>query len=294
MTDASSPACASAAWDLSGSTGAAAAALASGYSSYGDGRVTIRTDAGHVSIAYSSRRPDVETMIDDACRSYRGPTGGRGAEARARPRLEPRDLDDAALTSGIVSALASLAREPIDATITIDADGIATTRAHPGRRFDASIALAAAVTALHRWDAPSEVLVYAPRQFLPRRATTLLSCRKAAAERIILDVVVSHGSKTWTIPATTVQSWAVSSTSQTVRRDGVDERPCRRLRGHREGRPAEPVSPPSCRRTAHRRRDREQERAATDRDATAALSPGRSRSAQVPNLHRSPPWSRSH
>ena len=194
----------------------AAIALESGYSAYGDGRVLIRTDAGDVSIAYRefSRRPDVEAMIDAAMGA--GRDGSPLERAFAEPSLALRGLelgprvtfDEAALTSSVVGALARLEREPIDATIAIDAGGIMTTPARIGRGFDASTAHAAAFAAVRLPDAPSEVVVYAPATALPpTRGDAVVLAASAAAERVIVDLVVTHGAKTWTIPAATVQRW---------------------------------------------------------------------------------------
>lgn len=194
----------------------AATALASGYTAYGDGQVVIRTVAGDVSIAYRefSRRPDVEALIDAAMGA--GRTGGLIERAFAEPRialwgleLGPRvALDEAALASGVVSALARLEREPIDATIAIDASGIVTTPARSGRRFDPSAAQAAALDAVRRPDAPSEVVVDAAAVAVPpTHGDAVVLAASAAAHGIIADVVVTHGSKTWTIPAATVRGW---------------------------------------------------------------------------------------
>ena len=194
----------------------AATALAAGYSAYGDGRVVIRTVAGDVSIAYSefSRRPDVEAMTETAMGA--GRAGSPMERALAEPRMALRGLelgprvtlDETALASGVVRALARLELEPIDATIAVETSGIVTTPARPGRRFDTSTAQAAALAAVHEPDAPSEVVVDAVAIAVPpTRGDAVVLAAKAAAERIIADVVVTHGSKTWTIPAATVQGW---------------------------------------------------------------------------------------
>lgn len=153
-------------------------------------------------------------MIDAAMGA--GRTGSPLERAFGEPKIALRGLelgplvafDEAALASGVVSALAQLEREPIDATIAIDASGIVTTPALPGRRFDASTAQVAARDAIRRPDAPSEVVVDAAAIAVPPTyGDVAVLAAKAAAERIIADVVVTHGSETWTIPAATVQSW---------------------------------------------------------------------------------------
>lgn len=203
--------------DLSGlDRDAASAALSSAYSSYGSGRVVIRTDEGDVSIAYSefSRRPDVEGMIDDAMRA--GRTAGAIERAIVEPRIALRGLelgprvtfDEAALASGVAGALARLERDPVDATIAMDAGGIVTTRARPGRRFDVATAQAAAVGAVRAPDAPSEVVIpTATIPVPPTHGDAVAISAKAAAERMIGDMVVTHGKVRWTIPVATVRGW---------------------------------------------------------------------------------------
>ena len=194
----------------------ATTALASGYSAYADGQIVVRTDAGEVSIAYSefSRRPDIDAMIDSAMGA--GRSGSLIERAFSEPKLalrglelEPRvTFDEAALASGIANALARLEREPIDATIAIDARGVVTTGARPGRRFDVSAAQAAALGAVSAPGAPSDVVVEAASIAVPpTHGDAVVLTARAAAERVIADVVVTHGSKTWAIPAMTVQGW---------------------------------------------------------------------------------------
>ena len=194
----------------------ASAALASGFGAYTDGQVVVRTVAGDVSVPYGefSRRPDTDAMIAGALDA--GRSGGPLERAFAEPRLALRGLelaprvtlDAVALASGVARALAPLELEPIDATITIDSSGIVTTPARPGRRFDPTSAQAAALAAVSQPDAPSEVVVDAQAIAVPpTRDDAAVLAARAAAERIIADVVITHGSDRWTIPAVTVQGW---------------------------------------------------------------------------------------
>ena len=203
--------------DLSGlSRFEATTALADAYSAYGEGRVLVRTAAGDVSVAYRdfSRRPDVDAMLDDAMSA--GRIGNPLDRAFGEPRIALRGLelaprvvfDETALASGVASALARLELAPIDATIAIHAGGIVTTPARPGRTIDPSTAQAAALAAVSEPDAPAEVVVDAQAiPVPPGRGDAAVLAAKGAAERIIADVVVSHGSDHWTIPASTVQGW---------------------------------------------------------------------------------------
>jgi vancomycin resistance protein YoaR len=203
--------------DLSGLDRAgAAAALASRYDSYGDGRLVIRTVAGDEPIAYRdiSRRPGIDAMIDAAMAA--GRTGGPLERAVGEPKLaldgldlEPRVLvDQAALDVRVTRALARLERNPIDATIAVVAGGVVTTEARSGRTFDTTAAQADALRAVSPTSAPSEAVVdVAAIEVPPTRDDADVLAARAVAERIMTDVVVTHGSKTWTIPAATIAGW---------------------------------------------------------------------------------------
>ena len=194
----------------------AAAALAAGYGAYGDGEVVVRTEAGDVSIPYRefSRRPDVDAMIDAAMAV--GRSGSPIERAFGEPKLalsgldvEPRvTFDRAVLASRIAAATGPLERKPFDATIAVGTDSIVTTRAIPGLRFDTSDAETAASTAVVQPDAPSEVVVYPTAIAVPAAIDDAdVQTARKAAEWTITDVVVKHGTKSYTIPASTVRGW---------------------------------------------------------------------------------------
>ena len=203
--------------DLSGlDRPAAAAALASGYTAYGDGQLVIQTDAGDVSIPYSafSRRPDVNAMIDAAMAA--GRSGALIERAFGEPTIALRGLelapriafDKAALAASVSGALAHLDRKAVDATIAVRTGGIVTTAARAGLRFDVATVQASALDAVSQPDAPSEVVVPAATIAVPPTYDdAVVLSAKAAAERIIGDIVVTHGAAKWTIPAATVRGW---------------------------------------------------------------------------------------
>jgi vancomycin resistance protein YoaR len=203
--------------DLSGlDRQGAAAALASGYTAYGDGQLVIQTDAGDVAVPYSAfaRRPDVEAMVDAAM--VAGRTGAPIERAFVEPTIALRGLelgpqvtfDKAALAASVAGALAHLDRVAVDATIAVRAGGITTTQARAGRTFDVATVQTAAVDAVSQPDAPAEAVVPATTTAVqPDYDDAAVDAAKATAERIIADVVVTYGSSKWTIPAATVRSW---------------------------------------------------------------------------------------
>jgi vancomycin resistance protein YoaR len=203
--------------DLSGlDRDQAAAQLAAAYSGYGDGQVVIHTVAGDASVPYRafSRQPDIDAMVEEAMSVGRSGTSVERALAASRTAihgvvLEPRvALDKFSLAYGVLSALRPLEQAPRSATIGIAANGIIMTGAWPGRDIDEAGAYAAALAAAGRSDAPAAVEVEATATELPPAQTDdAVLAAKATAERMIGDVVVTDGSKSWTIGAATVKRW---------------------------------------------------------------------------------------
>jgi len=203
--------------DLSGlDRDQAAAALGTAFSGYGEGRVVIRTTAGDVFVPYSefSRRADVEAMIDAAMRTGRVGNSIERAVALVRlglsgQSLEPSlELDPTALAVKVQAAVSSLDREPSDSQVTMGATAITITPARAGRAFDGTEAAAAALEVVRRTDAPAEVVVKAaPTKLLPEHGDVESLAAKAAAERMIGNIVVTLGKKHWTIKAATMRSW---------------------------------------------------------------------------------------
>jgi vancomycin resistance protein YoaR len=204
--------------DLSGlDQEAAVAALAAPSAAYGAGEVVIRTDAADRSIGYGTfgRRLDVGAMVASAMQIGRGGSpleraageiglAVRGAEVA--PRLA---LDGPALDTRVAAALAVLVRQPIDATIRMAAKGYETTPARDGRTYDVAAAQAAAVEAVTPLDAPAQVVITVPSIAVPpARSDADVARARVGAEQAIADLVVSYGSKTWTLTADTIRGWA--------------------------------------------------------------------------------------
>jgi vancomycin resistance protein YoaR len=194
----------------------AAAALATAFGGFDDGRVVIRTTAGDVALPFAafSRHADIEAMIDEAMRTGRAGNPIERAVAKVRlaqhgVSLQPHLVVDAAALSAKVAALvAPLDRQPVDSTVTLNTSTIDTTPASAGRSFDGAGAAAAALEIVRRVEAPSEVVVEAaPTVILPAHGDVEALVAKAAAERMIGDIVVTSGKDRWTIKAATVRSW---------------------------------------------------------------------------------------
>lgn len=192
------------------------AALGAAFASYDEGRVVIRTSAGDVFVPYRefSRRAEVEAMVDMAMRTGRMGTPFERAVAEVRlalsgQSLEPSvSLDQTALAVKVQDAVSQLDREPIDSLVVMGVQTIYTMPARAGRTFDGTAAAAAALEVVRRTDAPAEVVVEAAAtEIPPEHGDGEALAAKAAAERMIGNVVVSLGEKHWTIKAATVRSW---------------------------------------------------------------------------------------
>ena len=202
--------------DLSGLDRAqAGAAIAAAYP-YQDGRVVLRTPDGDVAIPYADfgRRPDVDALVDEAM--ARGRVAGLPERTLAQLRqavegvvIEPRVvLDESALVAAVTAALRPLERDPVDATIAMRPVGPVTTTARAGRSVDPDPVAAAAVAAVTGTDAPPEVsLAVETVSIAPTIDDEAVAIARVRAQRMIDDVRVAYGKKSWTIKADTVRGW---------------------------------------------------------------------------------------
>ncbi len=203
--------------DLSGLDQAqAAAALHAEFDRYGDGHVLIRTTAGDVEVRYDEfgRRPDVDAMVADAMVAGRTGTTLERAVSEVRLALEPISLqarltlDESTLAARIGETVRNLGRAPVDSSITMDKRGPVVTPAVPGRAFDDATAAATAIEAVRHIDAPAEIVVEPALTVIPaEHGDGEALAAKAAADRMVADVVVRQGTKEWTIKAWRVRAW---------------------------------------------------------------------------------------
>ncbi len=202
--------------DLSGLDRPGAAKTLATAFPFDTGRLVLRTPDGDIAISFADfdRRVDADSLADEALRA--GRVGGviERAIGEVRQALQgttiaPRlDLDAAALTAAVTAALQTLERSPVDSTILMTPDGPVTTPAAPGRTADAGPVLAAALAAVRAMDAPVEVVVPVEAVAVrPQHDDTAVELARLQAERIVGDIVIVWGNKTWTIGAATVRSW---------------------------------------------------------------------------------------
>ncbi len=202
--------------DLSGmDRDQAGAAIAAAYP-YQDGRLVLRTPDGDITIPYEDfgRRPDVDALVDEAMAS--GRVAGLPERTLAQLRhavegttIEPRVvLDESALVAAVMAALRPLERDPVDATIAMRPGGPVTTTARAGRSVDPGPVVAAAVAAVTGTAAPPEVSVTVETvSIAPTVDDEAVAIARVRAQRMIDDVRVAYGKKSWTIKADTVRGW---------------------------------------------------------------------------------------
>jgi vancomycin resistance protein YoaR len=194
----------------------AVAALGAAYAGYADGRVVVRTQAGTVEVPYAAfaRRPDVEAMADAAMLAGRTGTMFERAVGEVRLALDgvtitPRvTLDPAALETGIRTALAGLRREAVDSRVLVTKGGWYAIPSLPGTTYDATAPASAALAVVDDPEAPAEEVVQAPAiEIAPAHGDAEAIAATTLADRMIGEVVVTHGKKHWTIKPAVVRSW---------------------------------------------------------------------------------------
>ena len=196
--------------DLSGLTpDAARSALADAYAPLGGGHVVVAGPDGDLLIGYGEigRRADVDAMLDAALGA--GRQGEPVADLIGAPqaalhgiRLEPLVVYDQAKLEAAVAAVAkTIDRAPVDATLTVSKSGTFTmTPSRDGRVVDQAALVAAIAGEVGALDAPEELreeitLVAEPPAIDTGDAETAL----AAGERMVADLVLARGDRTWTI-----------------------------------------------------------------------------------------------
>jgi vancomycin resistance protein YoaR len=123
-------------------------------------------------------------------------------------------LDEAALRAAVTSALAPLATNPVDATVSMSASGPVATPAQDGRSVDPGPAIVAALDALRATGAPAELVIPVSVAPVPPVVSDEVALATVTSTRHILGhVVVTSGKLKWTVPSANVRAW-ISFTTQ--------------------------------------------------------------------------------
>ena len=204
--------------DLSGLDPATAAdRLRAEFASLGEGEITLTGPAGGRTISYAEigRGPDIEAMVANALAVGRDGTAVERAIADARTALRgvvltPRVTFDAdALAERIVGYADDLAREPVEASVSIvDKTKFVVAPGADGRLADPGAPLQAALAALGKLDAPASLTYEMPVRVVEPAVTTEEATQaKVDAERIAAPIVLSVGDKKQSITTTRLRSW---------------------------------------------------------------------------------------
>ncbi|MGZ9276496.1 MAG: VanW family protein, partial [Candidatus Limnocylindrales bacterium] len=204
--------------DLSGLDPATAAdRLRAEFASLGEGEVTLTGPAGGRTISYAEigRGPDIEAMVADALAVGRDGTAVERAIADARTALRgvvltPRVTFDAdALAERIVGYADDLAREPVEASVSIvDKTKFVVAPGADGRLADPATPLQAALGALGKLDAPASLTYEMPVRVVEPTVTTEEATQaKVDAERIAAPIALTVGDEKQAITTTRLRSW---------------------------------------------------------------------------------------
>ena len=184
---------------------------------FGNGTLVLRSADGDLSIPYADvgRRADTDALTDEAIAI--GRSGGVLERAIGEVRLALAGqvvapavvLDEGALSNRVRDAVDGLNRAAVDATITMTGAGeIVITHARPGRTADPAPVAAAAIEALRRSDAPSEVVIPVATAVVPPTITdAAVLDAQAAATAMASDLAVAFKDRTWMIRATRIRTW---------------------------------------------------------------------------------------
>ena len=202
--------------DLSGMDRATATRALSEAFALDQGELILRGPDGDMALPFAAfgRRVDADAMVDQALQAGRNGTVleraiGEVRQAIDGSMLEPRvTLDATALGNAISVALASLERAPVDASIWMGPDGPLTSTSALGRTADVAPVVAAALDAVSDVDAASRIVVaVAVAPVPPALGDRAVRVALVRSQRLLRDVGVVYGKKTWTIPAAKLRTW---------------------------------------------------------------------------------------
>ena len=203
--------------DLGGLTAdQARAALVARYGSLAEGGLMLRTGAGSTTLAFADvgRGADIDAMLADAASRGRGGTWLDETIAAVRLRLEPQTVPlsltyDHDRAAAAIEAFASrMATRPIDASAIRSPTVFSTIPGADGHRIDTAAAIAAVDAAMRDPATLAGAGVTAPVLTMPPRLTTAdADAARMAAEKMVANLAVSNGSKSWTLYAGRIRTW---------------------------------------------------------------------------------------
>ena len=202
----------------------AAAAIATAYASLGEGQVTLTgPDGQEMTISYADlgRGANTAVLVDAAMAA--GRQGDLIANLIGGPETAIHGVtldslvayDRDKLTATVEALDETIDQAPVDATVTNGQDGTFTaTPSKDGRAVDEAALLTALDQQLSALDTPAAIAMDMPMLTLaPAVTTASVEAAKAAAERMVADVIVARGDDTWTIAGTGIAPLVSFSTA---------------------------------------------------------------------------------
>jgi vancomycin resistance protein YoaR len=196
------------------------------FSSLGEGTVTVATPGGTGTISFkdAGRGPDAAAMADAAMSIGRGQNPlssavsalhalAGGSEIPLIVKVDPTSLE----TKLHVLTGSSMA-PPTDAKVTVSGTSFKVMPSATGKGINETAIANKIIDALIKADAPSNLTVDGSFQTVqPSVNDSAAQAAIAAAGKMVVDVNVTNGTKSWTIPAATVRTWLMFG----VRTDGT-------------------------------------------------------------------------
>jgi vancomycin resistance protein YoaR len=188
----------------------AEAKIANAYAWLGTGQITLTGPDGQmttISFADLGRGPDTAALVDAALAA--GRLGEPLAHLTGAPRTAIHGVTlDAAVTydsdkvAAAVETVATTVDEtPVDASVSAGQGGtFSVSSAKDGRTVDKAALLSAVDQQLAAVGTPASITIAVPLvSVAPVVATSTAEAVKAAADRMAADLVVAHGTDSWTI-----------------------------------------------------------------------------------------------
>jgi vancomycin resistance protein YoaR len=196
--------------------GAARAALANRFGPLENGAVVVTSSRGSTTIPFArlDRKFDLDAMVTGAFAVGRGGSAFDETASSLRLLARPVTLTPIVgfapdrLNEELAAYAARLRIEPLDAKATSTAAGLALWPSVRGVRLDTEPLVAPITAALAEPTTSAEIAVTADLVSVPPRISDDQAQRAIdGAVRIAADLVITNGSKKWTIPADRIRSW---------------------------------------------------------------------------------------
>jgi len=217
----------------------AGAAIANAYGSLGTGQITLTGPDGEtttISYADLDRGPNTDALLDAALAVGRQDEPlanliGAPEAAIHGVRFESAvAYNEDKLAAAVEAFAASIDQTPVDASVSADEAGTFTVApAKDGRAVDQAALVAALDAQLAAIDTPASIAMDVPVVTVPPTySTATADAAKAAADRMVADLVVARGEDTWTItrgslaPLVSISTGADGSITPVFDESGLD------------------------------------------------------------------------